>query len=138
MSEHWIWVKPDQDHYTPGDEFCCTVHWNLKEVPEQIDVSIFCAPRIKDDLGGLLSKTGFQLEFDGSPIDEHFKSVQPNKTSGTQQIRFSLPEGPHSYRGKYLTIAWHVKVAAKGSNLGTSDFYVAEFVVSPGRVERNH
>jgi hypothetical protein len=131
MTDYWIWVKPDQDHYAGGDEFSCTVHWNLKELPDQIDISIFWSTRINIDSTGLLSKIGLPQEFEGASNDVQLKSIQSDKASGSEQVQFALPYGPYSFRGKYLTIVWRVKVEAKGSDLGSLDFYVSEFVISP-------
>lgn len=84
--------------YFPGDAVEGTLSWELERDPARLEIALF-----------------WSTEGKGS-TDSHTVATelieQPGQL-GTREFRFTLPEAPHSFSGKLISLVWGVEALCK-------------------------
>lgn len=115
MDEIRVTTRAGQTAYRPGDQIEGSVSWNLPSPPTSVEIRLVWFTRGK----------GTQ---DVSVVESH--SVAGPATMGDSAYRFLLPDGPHSFSGKLISLLWSVEaVAFNGSKMIGSGRQ--EFILSP-------
>jgi len=98
--------------YFPGEELRGTLVWELERDPDRLEIALFWSTEGK---GSTDSHTAASeaWEFPG--------------VSGRREFRFTLPEAPHSFTGKLISLIWGVEATCKKPKLRA----FVPFVMSP-------
>lgn len=112
MSELKIAVRDNVTRFLPGDEVVAIASWRLDRAPKSIEARLFWFTRGKgtQDVGVVET-----VRFDRPLLEE------------TRPARFRLPEAPHSFSGKLVSLIWALELVAEPSGESTR----LELTVSP-------
>jgi hypothetical protein len=116
MSLIQVEIRDGNTSFRPGDPVEGTVFWQLEPPPEEIEVRLFWYTQGKGD-----QDVG---------VVETFPFPSPTPTD-RRQFRFRLPEGPYSFSGKLISLAWAIEVVAQPGDVAGR----AEITVSPTGAE---
>lgn len=107
-----VQIRDGYTAFRPGDVVEGTVRWQLEPGPTEIETRLFWYTLGKgdQDIG----------------IVETIPYANPAPTE-SRQFRFRLPEGPYSFSGKLISLAWAVEVVAQPGDVAGR----AEITVSP-------
>lgn len=107
-----VQIRDGYTAFRPGDVVEGTVRWQLEPGPTEIEARLFWYTLGKgdQDIG----------------IVETIPYANPAPTD-RRQFRFRLPEGPYSFSGKLISLAWAVEVVAQPGDVAGR----AEITVSP-------
>lgn len=103
------WVRP-------GDTLSGTAGWELDEPPEAIEIRLFWY-------------TSGKGTRDVGAVDQ--QRIEDPERYGSVAFRFRIPEGPLSFTGTLITLAWAVEAVA----LPTEDSGRLDLLVGPTPIE---
>ncbi len=113
MNELVIELADGQTAYQPGETLQGRVRWSLDQRPKQMEVVLF-----------------WHTEGKGSTDSHVVERVQwedPGER-GDKLFAFTLPDAPHSFSGKLISLIWGVEVILKKEKRSEH----VDFVLSPG------
>lgn len=116
MNELTIQLAQGRNVYAPGETIHGHVRWNFERCPDAIDVVLFWHTE-----GRAASQSGVASRL----VWEH-----PGER-GERSFSFSLPEGPHSFSGKLITLLWAVEAIQRPGR----EHALVGFVLSPTGAE---
>jgi hypothetical protein len=117
MAELSISLHGDEWHFAPGDEVRGECSWHFEKVAEAVEVRLFWHTEGKGTTDvGIAEAVRFE----------------PAGFRGQREFAFRLPEGPYSFSGKLISLAWGVEAVAEGTR---AEPYAVEIVLSPTRRE---
>ncbi len=102
----------DLTRYFPGEPLRGTVSWQLQKDEKQLTVAL------------LWHTSGDSVR--NQSVVETLNWETPG-LQGQRAFEFILPEAPHSFQGKLITLHWCVEVTARKNKLSESK----EFTLSP-------
>lgn len=105
--------RPETSAYRPGDTLDVSVSWDLSEAPKALEARLiwFTQGRGTQDVQVVEAQPA------------------PPNLRDRQRFRFRLPDGPYSFSGKLITLAWAVEFVADD----VADRW--EFVMAPDAKE---
>ena len=103
--------------YRPGETIRGTAEWQFDQNAESLDLRLFW----------YTSGKGTE---DVEVVKEEV--IEPVPMSGSQKFEFALPEGPYSFSGKLISLAWAIELVVEPT--GDSE-RVGPVIVSPARKE---
>lgn len=107
-----VQIRDGYTAFRPGDVVEGTVRWQLEPGPAEIEARLFWYTLGKGDQDiGIVETIPY-----GNPVP-----------TDRRQFRFRLPEGPYSFSGKLISLAWAVEVVAHPGDVAGR----AEITVSP-------
>jgi hypothetical protein len=116
MSAIDIALAAGRNAFRPGEDVGGAAHWQLDAAPERVEIRLIWYTQGK----------GTQ---DVEIVDRmSFEQPQADETQG---FRFHLPDGPYSFSGKLISLAWAIEAVAEPSG----DAGRVEIVVSPSGSE---
>jgi hypothetical protein len=105
----------DRAAFRPGEAVAGAADWRLEAAPERVEVRLFWYTQGKGTQDvGIVDRQTFE---------------RPGQEA-SQGFRFRLPEGPYSFSGKLISLAWAVEVVAEAAG-GEGEVARREIVVSP-------
>ncbi len=99
--------------YFPGEELRGTLDWELESDPARLEIALF-----------------WSTEGKGSG-DSHTVATEVLESPGPRgrrEFRFQLPEAPHSFQGRLISLIWGVEAICKKPKMQA----FASFVMAPG------
>ncbi len=97
MNQLRIGTREERKHYRPGEELVGAAGWELDKAPAAVEVRLIWFTRGKgtEDVGVV----------DTVRFDE-------TKAAEARPFRFRLPDAPHSFSGKLISLIWAVEAVA--------------------------
>lgn len=120
MDEIRVSIRGGQTAFRPRDTIEGSVNWNLTGQAKSVEIRLVWFTRGKGTP-------------DISIVDS--RSFQAPSAMGDAPFRFTLPEGPHSFSGKLISLIWAVEAVAlpnRGREMASGR---QEFVLSPDGLE---
>jgi hypothetical protein len=115
MDEIRVTTRAGQTAYRPGDQIEGSASWNLPSPPTSVEIRLVWFTRGK----GTPDISVVETQLVANPA-----------SMGDTAFRFLLPDGPHSFSGKLISLLWTVEaVAFNGSKMIGSGRQ--EFTLSP-------
>src|SRR5262245_10729919 len=108
-----IVLKGSTNQYRPEQKIYGTVHWNLPQSSEQIELSLLWYTIRPGPLEHL------RLVGGGSTMVDSLLIQSPLQIA-SQDFEFSIPIGPYTYTGKLFSIIWGVLAVSKPDNTKSS------------------
>lgn len=109
MSVLAIEIARGQTVFAPGDTLSGSAAWELDDPTKPVEVRLFWYTRGKGTRDvGVIETTTFDM---------------PPRT-GRREFRFKLPESPHSFSGRLISLSWAVEVVC-GSESSRCDFVLS-------------
>jgi hypothetical protein len=105
-------IAGDQTAFRPGEEVRGAASWSLETPPENVELRLFWHTQGKGDEDVEILET--------IPLDAPGQKDR-------REFTFRLPEGPHSFSGKLISLLWSIEVVAQPGDLAGR----AEIVLSP-------
>lgn len=116
MSQLSIQLAHGKRVYAPGETLQGQVRWHFERPPDSIELVVFWHTE-----GRALSESG---------ISSRVHWQQPGQR-GERPFSFSLPEGPHTFRGKLISLSWAVEAIQRPGKQHAQ----VSFVLSPTGAE---
>jgi hypothetical protein len=109
-----ITLRQDKTNFAPHEAVEGTLRWRLGGQAERIDVSLlwYTFGTGTQDVGVVETLT-----------------IQAPHSVGSEDFAFALPEGPYSFSGKLISVAWAVEATSSPGH----ETIRQEIVVSPTR-----
>jgi hypothetical protein len=101
-----IILRRDKTDFAPREVVEGTLQWRLGNQPQRIDVSLlwYTSGKGTQDVGAI----------------ETLAIEEPNSV-GQRDFAFTLPDGPYSFSGKLVSVAWAVEAASSPGSEKLSD-----------------
>ena len=108
-----IALQDGRDRCAPGEMLEGTFSWSVDHEPDALEVRLFwhTAGKGTRDVG----------------IVDVLRLASPGRSGEAQPFRFRIPEGPYSFSGTLITLAWAVEAVV----LPSDESAAAALVVSP-------
>jgi hypothetical protein len=105
-------IDGEQARFHPGDKLCGTADWRLEKAVRAIEVRLIWFTQGK----------GTQ---DMQIVDR--RRWETPALDAKEEFEFALPEAPHSFSGKLITLSWAVELVVEKANESRR----VEFILSP-------
>jgi hypothetical protein len=116
MSSIDLGLAAGRTDFRPGEDLAGAAHWQLEAAPERVEIRLIWYTEGK---GTQDVEIVDRMSFERPQADE------------TQGFRFRLPDGPYSFSGRLISLAWAIEAVAEPSG----DAGRVEIVVSPSGSE---
>lgn len=89
----------DRTEFVPGGEILGVASWDVVEPPERAELRLFWHTQGKGDTDVGIVET---------------RTWPAPGVSAAESFRFDVPEGPYSYAGSLISIAWALELVVDG------------------------